>query len=46
MLTGIILGAIFLSETTGGLTSATSAAFLISLCILFTPMPDSLPQRR
>lgn len=45
---GAILLSIFLCETAGVmLTSASSAAFLISLCIVFTPFVDwSLTQRR
>lgn len=40
---GVILSFIFLAETAGVmLTTATNAAFLISLCILFTPVLDSL----
>lgn len=39
---GLVLCAIFIAETYGVFhTSATNAAFLISLCILFTPILDA-----
>lgn len=44
---GCILSAIFLAETVGVLfTTATNAAFLISLCIVFTPILDAAVHRR
>ncbi|MFM8747939.1 MAG: DMT family transporter [Aestuariivirga sp.] len=44
---GAILSLIFLSETVGVLhTSATNAAFLISLCIIFTPILESIVNGR
>lgn len=45
--TGILLLCIFLAETWGVfLTSATRAAFLISLCVLITPLVQGLVERR
>ncbi len=44
---GIILFAIFVCETTGiANTSASNAAFLISLCVVFTPIIEGLTFRR
>lgn len=44
---GVMISFIFLAETLGVLyTSATNAAFLVSLCILFTPVFDSFLHRR
>jgi len=44
---GTILSCIFIAETVGVLlTSATNAAFLISLCILITPILDALVRGR
>jgi len=44
---GVILAFIFLAETIGVLhTSATNAAFLISLCIIFTPILEAMVYRR
>lgn len=44
---GAILFLIFLAETYGvAHTSASNAAFLISLCIVFTPIIDSIWQRK
>jgi drug/metabolite transporter (DMT)-like permease len=44
---GIILFAIFICETTGiANTSASNAAFLISLCVVFTPIVEGLTFRR
>lgn len=43
---GAILSLIFIAETVGVLhTSATNAAFLISLCVLFTPILESIVNR-
>ncbi len=45
--TGVILLCIFLAETWGVFqTSATRAAFLISLCVLMTPLVQGLVERR
>ncbi len=44
---GVILFAIFICETMGiALTSASNAAFLISLCVVFTPIVEGLTFRR
>ena len=44
---GVILSCIFLAETVGVLhTTATNAAFLISLCILLTPLFEAAAYRR
>jgi drug/metabolite transporter (DMT)-like permease len=43
---GVILFAIFICETTGiANTSASNAAFLISLCVVFTPIVEGLTFR-